>query len=55
MTDKPSRQQVYTLLVEIGRKAAEIIAARAVNPGEAEPVRITLEPTLSLGDTLRRR
>jgi LacI family gluconate utilization system Gnt-I transcriptional repressor len=41
--------------LEIGRRAAEIIAARAANPEDTAPVRITLEPTLSLGDTLRRR
>ena len=40
--------------LEIGRRAAEIIAARAEHPEAAEPVRIALEPTISLGDTLRR-
>lgn len=40
--------------LEIGRKAAEIVAARAANPGDATPQRIVLEPMLSLGDTLRR-
>jgi LacI family gluconate utilization system Gnt-I transcriptional repressor len=40
--------------LEIGRRAAEIIAARAEHPETAEPVRIALEPTISLGDTLRR-
>ena len=38
---------------EIGRKAAEIIAAR-VSGAMAEPQRITLEPKISYGDTLRR-
>jgi len=40
---------------EIGRKAAEIIAGRVDDGGEAEPERIVLEPTISYGDTLRRR
>lgn len=40
--------------LEIGRKAAEIIAARAEATGPSDPVRITLEPKISLGDTLRR-
>ncbi|WP_111734774.1 LacI family DNA-binding transcriptional regulator [Roseovarius amoyensis] len=41
---------------EIGRKAAEIIAGRVdEDDGEAEPERIVLEPTISHGDTLRRR
>jgi LacI family gluconate utilization system Gnt-I transcriptional repressor len=40
--------------LEIGRKAAEIIAARAEASGPSDPVRITLEPKISLGDTLRR-
>lgn len=40
---------------EIGRAAAEIIARR-VGPGAADgPERIELEPTISYGDTLRRR
>ena len=40
--------------LEIGRKAAEIIATRAEATGPTDPVRITLEPTISFGDTLRR-
>ncbi|WP_300549669.1 LacI family DNA-binding transcriptional regulator [Roseovarius sp.] len=40
--------------LEIGRKAAEIIAARAEADAPSDPVRITLEPTISFGDTLRR-
>ncbi len=40
--------------LEIGRKAAEIIAARAEATGPSDPVRITLEPKISLGHTLRR-
>lgn len=39
--------------LEIGRKAAEIIATRARDPQSGEPVRITLEPQISFGDTLR--
>ncbi|WP_407650500.1 LacI family DNA-binding transcriptional regulator [Anianabacter salinae] len=40
---------------EIGRKAAEIIARRALDAGgEPPPDRIVLTPTLSFGDTLRR-
>jgi LacI family gluconate utilization system Gnt-I transcriptional repressor len=39
--------------LEIGRRAAEIIAAQAADPGTREPVRIALEPTLSPGNTLR--
>lgn len=38
--------------LEIGRKAAEIIAAR-VGGGDAGPARIELEPKLSQGETLR--
>jgi LacI family gluconate utilization system Gnt-I transcriptional repressor len=40
--------------LEIGRKAAEIIAARAEATGPTDPVHVTLEPTISFGDTLRR-
>lgn len=40
---------------EIGRKAAEIIARRVEEGGEGGPERIVLEPTISYGDTLRRR
>nr|MDA3857553.1 LacI family DNA-binding transcriptional regulator [Roseovarius sp.] len=39
--------------LEIGRKAAEIIAARAEATGPTDPVHVTLEPTISFGDTLR--
>ena len=41
--------------VEIGRKAAEIVAARLENPeGDLEKI-VTLSPTITYGDTLRRR
>ena len=40
--------------LEIGRKAAEIIAAHADATGSTDPVHVTLEPTISFGDTLRR-
>jgi len=40
---------------DIGQKAAEIIARRNTDPTEPEGERIELSPTLSLGDTLRRR
>lgn len=40
---------------DIGQKAAEIIARRNVDPTEPEGERLELSPTLSLGDTLRRR
>ena len=40
---------------EIGRRAAEIIAARVDTPDNSAPVRIALEPTITEGDTLRRR
>ncbi|MBU3262140.1 LacI family DNA-binding transcriptional regulator [Roseovarius sp. PS-C2] len=40
--------------LEIGRRAAEIIAARVEHPETAEPVRVELEPTITYGDTLRR-
>jgi LacI family gluconate utilization system Gnt-I transcriptional repressor len=39
--------------LEIGRKAAEIIAAR-VNDDASGPERVVMEPTISYGDTLRR-
>lgn len=41
--------------LEIGRKAAEIIAAQARDPKAREPVRVALEPRLEPGDTLRVR
>ena len=40
--------------LEIGRRAAEIIAHRAEQAGDAAPVRIELEPRIDFGDTLRR-
>ena len=40
---------------EIGRKAAEIIVARLETPPRALEDRITLTPTISYGDTLKRR
>ncbi len=40
---------------EIGQKAAEIIARRVEAGEEGKPERIVLEPTISYGDTLRRR
>ncbi|SHM73275.1 transcriptional regulator, LacI family [Roseovarius litoreus] len=39
---------------EIGRRAAQIIAARVDDPTNSAPVRIALEPTITEGDTLRR-
>jgi len=39
---------------DIGRRAAEIIAARVDHPEDSAPVRVALEPTISYGDTLRR-
>ncbi|MFO7771995.1 MAG: LacI family DNA-binding transcriptional regulator [Roseovarius gahaiensis] len=39
---------------DIGRRAAEIIAARVEHPNDDAPVRVALEPTISYGDTLRR-
>jgi LacI family gluconate utilization system Gnt-I transcriptional repressor len=39
---------------EIGRRAAQIIAARVDDPTDSAPVRIALEPTITEGDTLRR-
>ncbi len=41
--------------IEIGRKAAEIIAAKLENPDTDMETRITLAPTISYGDTLKRR
>lgn len=41
--------------LEIGRKAAEIIARRVEAGDDGEPERVALEPTISYGDTLRRR
>lgn len=40
---------------EIGRKAAEVIVERAGSEAPSKPARIVLEPTISYGDTLRRR
>ena len=39
--------------LEIGRRAAEIIAAQALDPETRAPVRTVLEPRLEPGDTLR--
>lgn len=41
--------------VEIGRKAAEIIATKLEDPDSDMETRITLAPTISYGDTLKRR
>ncbi|SFT92145.1 LacI family DNA-binding transcriptional regulator [Sedimentitalea nanhaiensis] len=41
--------------LEIGRKAAEIIAARLSEPPVDTETAITLTPTIAFGDTLRRR
>jgi len=41
--------------LEVGRKAAEIIAAQLDNPEDEIESRITLTPTISYGDTLKRR
>ncbi len=41
--------------LEIGRKAAEIIAARLADPPAKTETAITLTPTIAFGDTLRRR
>ncbi|WIY26947.1 LacI family DNA-binding transcriptional regulator [Parasedimentitalea psychrophila] len=41
--------------LQVGRKAAEIIAAQLDNPEEEIETRITLTPTISYGDTLKRR
>ena len=40
--------------LEIGRRAAEIIANRVLDGADQSPVRIALEPKISYGDTLRR-
>lgn len=40
--------------LEIGRRAAEIIANRVKDGADQSPVRIALEPMISYGDTLRR-
>ncbi len=39
---------------EIGRKAAQIIAARVAGEADPAPQIVALEPTISYGDTLRR-
>ncbi len=41
--------------LEVGRKAAEIIASQLDNSEEETETRITLTPTISYGDTLKRR
>ena len=41
--------------LEIGRKAAEIIAARLEDPDQEVDSRVTLTPKISYGDTLKRR
>lgn len=41
--------------LEVGRKAAEIIASQLDNPEDEVETRITLTPTISYGDTLKRR
>ncbi|MEX0317089.1 MAG: LacI family DNA-binding transcriptional regulator [Ruegeria sp.] len=41
--------------LEIGRKAAEIIAARLENPEAEIDTRVTLTPKISYGETLKRR
>jgi len=40
--------------IEIGRRAAQIIADRVEHPDQTDPVRVALEPTITFGDTLRR-
>ena len=40
--------------LEIGRKAAEIIAARLAEPAVEIEQQVTLTPTISYGDTLKR-
>ena len=40
--------------LEIGRKAAEIIAARLQEPPEPCETQVTLTPTITYGDTLKR-
>jgi LacI family gluconate utilization system Gnt-I transcriptional repressor len=41
--------------LEIGRKAAQIIAAQLADPPEPTETSITLTPTIAYGDTLKRR
>ena len=41
--------------LEIGRKAAEIIASQLDDPEAAQEHHVTLTPTISFGDTLKRR
>jgi len=41
--------------LEIGRKAAEIVAAQLENPDADLEKHVTLSPKISYGDTLRRR
>lgn len=41
--------------LEIGRKAAEIIAAQLDNPDAEIEKHVTLTPTITFGDTLKRR
>jgi LacI family gluconate utilization system Gnt-I transcriptional repressor len=41
--------------LEIGRRAAEIVAARLADPDAAIEQQVTLTPAISYGDTLRRR
>jgi LacI family gluconate utilization system Gnt-I transcriptional repressor len=41
--------------LEIGRRAAEIIAARLSDPPKPVETRVVLAPTISYGDTLKRR
>ncbi|MFK7751050.1 MAG: LacI family DNA-binding transcriptional regulator [Sedimentitalea sp.] len=41
--------------LDIGRKAAEIIAARLADPPEDTDRVVTLRPTIAFGDTLKRR
>ena len=41
--------------LEIGRKAAEIIAAQLADPNAEVETRVTLTPKISFGDTLKRR
>ena len=41
--------------LEIGRKAAEIIAARLADPPKEAEKEVVLSPKISYGDTLKRR
>lgn len=41
--------------LEIGRRAAEIIAARLADPPKPVETRVVLAPTIAYGDTLKRR